>query len=99
MTDRQARLPDDAKAYARSPDFTSDNLPEKLRSAHATKAGTWGLLHVLEGRVRFETEPPRSSVQEAASSETIVIEPEVRHHVTFIEPGRFFIEFYRRSGN
>lgn len=99
MTDIPAKLPHNAEAYGRSPDFTFDNLPDKLRSAHSTKAGTWGLLHVLEGKIRFELEPPKTGTREAVPSETIVIEPEVLHHVELLEPGRFFIEFYRCSSS
>lgn len=99
MTDIPTKLPDDAEAYGRSPDFTSGNLPDKLRSAHSTKAGTWGLLHVLEGRVRYELEPPKNGLREVAAPDTIVIEPKVLHHVEFLEPGRFFIEFYRRTAD
>ncbi|KQZ99912.1 hypothetical protein ASD64_13980 [Mesorhizobium sp. Root157] len=36
------------EAYGRSPEFTPEMLPAKFQTAHATKAGTWGLLHVIE---------------------------------------------------
>jgi tellurite resistance-related uncharacterized protein len=95
MTDIPAKLPDNAEAYGRSPEFSSDNPPDKLRSAHSTKAGTWGLLHMLEGKLRFELEPPKQGVREVEADDTLVIEPETLHHVEFLEPGRFYVEFYR----
>lgn len=88
-------LPPNFEAYGRSPDFTSGNLPAKLQSAHSIKAGTWGLLHVLEGKIRYQLEAPYSGEQLAAAGERVVIESQVPHHVEFIEPGRFFVEFYR----
>lgn len=91
-------LPAGMEAYGRSPDFTSENLPAKLQSAHATKAGTWALLHVLEGEILYQLEPPRTGEQRARVGESVVIEAEVPHHVVFIEPGRFYVEFYRKAG-
>lgn len=88
-------LPPGLEAYGRSAEFDPGNLPQKLQAAHSTKAGTWGLLRVLAGKVRFQLEPPRSGECLASAGETVVIEPEVAHHVAFVEPGRFFIEFYR----
>lgn len=88
-------LPPGFKAYGRSPDFTSDNLPAKLQSAHSTKAGTWGLLHVLEGVVHYRLESPHQGERVVSAGDTVVIEAEVPHRVEFIEPGRMFVEFYR----
>jgi hemoglobin len=88
-------LPAGFVAYGRSPDFTPETLPAKLQAAHSTKAGTWGLLHVLEGKIRFQLEPPDEAEQLAGAGETVVIESGVRHRVAFVEPGRFFVEFYR----
>jgi hemoglobin len=93
------RLPDGFTAYGRSPDFTSDNLPAKLQSAHATKAGTWGLLHVLEGRLRFSLEAPHRDERIVNAGDTVVIESEVPHRVAFLSPGRMFVEFYRQEAN
>jgi hemoglobin len=88
-------LPAGVEAYGRSPDFTPDTMPPQLRSAHSTKAGTWGLLHVLEGAVDYQLESPNEGERTVAAGGTVVIEPEIRHHVAFREPGRFFVEFYR----
>lgn len=88
-------LPTGFEAYGRSPEFTPENLPAKLQAAHATKPGTWGLLHVLEGRLRYTLEAPRTGERLVSAGEQVVIEAEVPHHVAFVEPGRFFVEFYR----
>jgi hemoglobin len=91
-------LPPGLEAYGRSPDFSSDNLPAKLQSAHSTKAGTWGVLRVIEGKVKYVLETPERDERLIAAGDTVVIEPEVLHHVEFVEPGRFFVEFCRRPG-
>ena len=88
-------LPSGLEAYGRSSDFTPDTMPARLKAAHATKAGTWGLLQVLEGKIRFQLEAPFEGEQFAAAGDTVVIESEVPHHVEFVERGRFFVEFYR----
>lgn len=91
------RMPDGFEAYGRSPEFTSETLPAKLQSAHSTKAGTWGLLHVLEGEILYQLEPPHRGERRARAGDTIVIEAEIPHHVAFIEPGRIYIEFFRKA--
>ena len=90
-------LPAGFEAYGRSTDFTPDNLPARLQAAHSTKAGTWGLLHVLEGKILYQLEAPFEGEQLAAAGEKIVIESEVPHRVKFVERGRFFVEFYRKA--
>ncbi|MPZ37169.1 MAG: DUF1971 domain-containing protein [Rhizobiales bacterium] len=90
-------LPAGLVAYGRSPDFTPETLPTKLQAAHSTKAGTWGLLHVLEGTVLYRLEPPHNGEQLAAAGESVVIESGILHRVAFVEPGRFYVEFYRAA--
>ncbi|WP_347266080.1 DUF1971 domain-containing protein [Paracoccus sp. (in: a-proteobacteria)] len=98
MSQIPATLPEGLVSYARSPDFTDENLPAKLQSAHRVKPGTWALIHVLEGRLHYELEPPRQGEVTAAAGERIVIEEDTPHHVAFVEPGRIFIEFFRKPG-
>lgn len=88
-------MPEGLVAYARSPDFCPENLPAKLKSAHTTKAGAWGLLHVLSGSVRFTLENPDGTELIVPAGAAVVIEPEIEHRVEFVEPGRFYIEFWK----
>lgn len=88
-------LPQGLESYARSPDFTPETLPAKLQSAHSTKAGTWGLLHVLQGEVLYQLEAPRSGKRAVRAGQTVVIEPQVQHFVSFTAPGKMFVEFFR----
>jgi hemoglobin len=92
-----AQMPEGFEAYGRSPDFTPETLPARLQSAHTTKAGTWAMLHVIEGEVLYRLEPPHYGEQRAKAGEAIVIEAEVAHRVAFTAPGRIFVEFYRKK--
>lgn len=90
-------LPAGLVAYGRSMEFTPETLPARFKAAHSTKAGTWGLLHVLEGKLLYRLEPPQSDERVAVAGARIVIEPGVLHRVAFVEPGRFYVEFYRAA--
>lgn len=92
-------LPSDVVAYGRTPDFTPETLPDALKSAHSTKPGVWGLIHVLEGRLLYALEPPHRGLTVLAERETAPIPPEIPHRVAFTEGGRFFVEFYKKPRN
>lgn len=87
-------LPTTVAPYQRTKTFTQDTVPRGLLADHATKAGTWGVITVLEGRLEYVI---------AETGETLildtrtqgVVEPEARHHVTPLGEVSFFVEFYR----
>ncbi|NLC37209.1 MAG: DUF1971 domain-containing protein [Alcaligenaceae bacterium] len=91
-------LPPGLVRYGESPVFTPENLPEKLKSAHTTKAGTWGVLRVHSGIVQYFVDEPPHAQAVVSSGKSVVIEPEVPHHVEFGVPGSFQVEFWRREG-
>lgn len=76
--------------------WTEETLPAPIRAAHTTKAGTWGLLRVLEGRVRLVWEDGSGSV-EVTPEHPCPIPPEVPHHVELDGPARMQVEFYREQ--
>ena len=45
------KLPAGVRPYRRTPVFTEATMPAGLKSEHSTKAGVWGLVTVLEGRL------------------------------------------------
>src|SRR5271169_5382938 len=65
--------PTAAVPYKRTPMFDESTLPAGLRREHRTKPGVWGIIRVLEGRVRYCVLDPASNT---IASETI------------LEPGR-----------
>ncbi len=91
------RLPPGVQPYKDSPVFTPDNLPEALKAAHSTKAGTWGLLKVHAGVLRFVLDDAPHTEAVLTAGQQVVIEPGVRHHVAFELPGRFQITFCRAA--
>jgi tellurite resistance-related uncharacterized protein len=89
-------LPSGVEAYGRSPEFDQDSLPAALRLHHSTKAGTWALIHVLEGRLIYRIyEPASETVLEPGTPG--VVRPEQLHEVEPAStPMRMYVEFYRR---
>jgi tellurite resistance-related uncharacterized protein len=80
--------------YGSSPVFNEKTLPDALRNEHRTKAGTWGLLRVLEGEVKliFKDAPDPLCV---TVDHPAMIPPEAPHHVEIVGPMRMQVEFYR----
>lgn len=84
-------------AYKRTPEFDETTVPAGLLRDHATKAGTWARLHILEGRLDFVD-------QEGGGTRALgpgihpVIFPERLHRVAPAGRVRFFVEFCRAEG-
>lgn len=73
--------------------FDENTLPAGLRSAHSTKAGAWGVIRVLEGRLRYVIEETgRATV--LTPEQPGVIVPEQLHHVEPLGAVRMQVEFY-----
>lgn len=80
--------------YACSPIFDELTLPDALRADHRTKPGSWGLLRVLQGEVRFIfIDPPSEHLVTPANP--LIIPPHATHHVVPSGPMRMQVEFYR----
>jgi tellurite resistance-related uncharacterized protein len=95
-------LPDGLEAYSRTAEFTETRVPPGLLRSHATKAGAWGLIHVLEGRLAYRiTDPCRTPEEIVLTPDAApgVVEPAVLHEVEPLGAVRFYVEFHRvRSG-
>ena len=48
--------------YRSTPIFDEATLPAALRSEHRTKAGVWGVIRVIEGRLKLTYLDPASEV-------------------------------------
>ena len=91
-------LPSDVRAYHRTPEFTEASVPAGLLKSHATKAGTWGFIHILAGELllRFTDERRREAeLRLRPGDRSGVIEPTISHEVRPLGPVRFFVEFHR----
>lgn len=89
----RAELPGDLEHVRTTPRWDEGSVPAGLLRSHRTAAGTWGLLTVHRGRLRFgaDTEPPIHLEVVGGSSQPIP--PEVVHRVTLLGPVEFSIDF------
>jgi tellurite resistance-related uncharacterized protein len=83
-----------SKPYAASPIFDEKSLPDALRNDHRTKAGTWGLLRVMEGEVRLIFTEPLAE-QRVTPDNPALIAPQATHYVVPVGAMRMQVEFYR----
>jgi tellurite resistance-related uncharacterized protein len=91
-------LPEGLVHYRRTAEFTEATVPAGLLRAHTTKAGAWGLIHVLEGRLAYRITDPRRPASETVltgGGEPGVVEPTILHEVEPLGPVRFYVEFLR----
>jgi tellurite resistance-related uncharacterized protein len=83
--------------YQRTREFDQHSIPDALRTDHSTKAGIWGVIHVLDGRLRYIVEPPLASEQLLDRELPGIIVPEVLHRVVPDGEVRFFVELHRST--
>lgn len=82
-----------ARPYRSSPVFDQNTLPAALRREHTTKPGVWGVIHVLEGRLRY-TVGTSASATVLDTGTSGVIRPGEPHHVEPLGPMKMRIDFY-----
>jgi len=87
-------FPENLTAYKKTPEFTENTIPKGLLHQHATKKGTWGKIHVLEGSLIYIPEVEGVSPLEITTGEIAVIPPCVLHSVRSNGEVCFFVEFY-----
>ncbi len=90
-------IPADVEPYQRTKEFTEDTVPPGLLRRHDTKAGVWGRICVIEGRLRYRILEPILEEHVLEPGRDGVVEPQVPHEVAPIDGVRFFVEFLRRS--
>ena len=88
-------LPLAAKPYRRTSVFNENTLPAGLRREHRTKPGVWGVIRVLDGRVRYQVLDPLSEVILEPGHPGLVL-PDQPHLVEPLGPVRMQVEFYRQ---
>lgn len=85
--------PTRANPYKATPVFDETSLPAGLRREHRTKAGSWGVIRVLEGRLRYHVLDPDSEVILEPGRPGLIL-PEQPHLVEPLGPIRMQVEFY-----
>lgn len=79
--------------YKSTPVFNQDTLPAGFRKEHRTKVGVWGVIRVLEGRLRYRVLDPASETILDAEHHGLVF-PDQPHLVQPIGPMRMQVDFY-----
>lgn len=79
--------------YKRTAVFDQDTLPAALRREHRTKPGVWGVIRVLEGRLRLQILAPPSEAILTPECPGLVL-PDQPHLVEPLGAMRMQVEFY-----
>uniref|UniRef100_UPI00083307D5 DUF1971 domain-containing protein n=1 Tax=Sphingobium cloacae TaxID=120107 RepID=UPI00083307D5 len=79
--------------YRSTPVFDQDSLPAALRSNHATKAKVWGVIRVIEGRLKLTCLDPFSE-RMLDPDHAAVLQPRQVHFVTPEGAMKMRIDFY-----
>lgn len=79
--------------YRSTPIFDQDSLPQALRARHNTKAGVWGRIRLIEGRLRLTfLDPPRDEI--LTPDNPGIVTPLEPHFVTPMGPMKMQVDFY-----
>jgi tellurite resistance-related uncharacterized protein len=97
MTDKPAAAasPSATAPYKGTAVFDENTLPAGLRGEHRTKPGVWGIIRVLEGRLRYRVLDPVSETILEPGRPGLVL-PDQPHCVEVLGPLRMHVEFYDR---
>lgn len=82
--------------YKSTPVFDENTLPAGLRKEHRTKAGVWGVIRVLEGRVRYRVLDPVCETILDHDHPGLVL-PDQPHFVEPLGAMRMRVDFYDRD--
>lgn len=88
-------LPEGVAPYKTTPRFTAQTVPAGLLKDHSIKAGTWGLIQVHAGTLRYflagESEPQAT----LKAGQDWAVPPEVLHFVQLSPDAVFSVVFHR----
>lgn len=82
------------RPYRITPNFNEKSVPAPLLSERSLKSGTWGVIRVHDGLIRFIEDGgvPRQSLH--GPQTPAFIKPETPHHLELLGSVSFQIEFY-----
>lgn len=90
------QLPDDLEVYKTTAEFTETTVPEGLLRDHRTRAGTWGRIRVLEGKLMYSLAEPAGAAWVLRPGIDGRIAPGVSHWIAPHGAVRFVVEFLRK---
>lgn len=89
-------MTEETRPYRTTAIFDENTLPAALKGEHRLKAGAWGIIRVLEGRLRYIIiESDTESI--LMPNKPGLVQPEQLHRVEPFGPVRLQIEFYDRE--
>lgn len=88
-------LPEHVTVYKRTRVFDRATTPAGFLADHSTKAGVWGRLTVLAGRLTYTILEPVEEAHQLQTGDVGVIAPGQRHKVALEEGARFYVEFLK----
>ena len=92
---RYGDLPSGLALQRTTADFDAETVPAGLLRAHRVAADVWGVLEVLEGTVAFTWEDRDDGPVTLRTGDSLVIPPDVLHHVDPGPDARFHVSFHR----
>jgi tellurite resistance-related uncharacterized protein len=91
----RGELPLGSVAHRSIGPFDAQTLPAGLRAEHRLKEGTWGMLTLTEGSLRFVWDDEQGGADELVAPARLVVPPQVPHHVEGEGSFALQISFYR----
>lgn len=88
-------LPEGAERYRSIGPFDAETLPRGLRAMHHLKSGTWAVVELAKGSLRFAWDDGLGGTEDLLAPASIVVPPQVIHHVEGGGPFELKIAFYR----
>jgi len=88
------KIPTGLLPVRKTPEFDEESIPKGLLKEHKTKAGVWGKIVILQGKLQYKINDPEEVV--ILDSENFgVVEPTKLHEVKALGPVKFYVEFYQ----
>jgi hemoglobin len=92
-----ARAAPASQPYRSTPVFSQETIPKPLLQFHTLRPGTWAKLSVLEGSLKYHLHS-RPAIDVAAHG-SLIIPPEVAHHLEIVQPVKCQLHFYDHQPN
>ncbi|AKH41334.1 tellurite resistance protein TehB [Croceibacterium atlanticum] len=92
-------LPPASEAYRTIGPFDAQSLPQGLRAEHSLKPGTWAVLLLSEGSLRFVWDDETGGAEMLTAPVELIVPPQALHHVEGDGPFTVRITFHRDSAS
>ena len=91
----QLEWPEGLESLRCTPRFDENSIPRGLQKDHSTKAGVWGLIHVVSGQLRYVCQTPVEREMLLDADSRGIIPPGLLHDVEAQGDVCFYVDFLR----